>query len=277
MRPGAALDPRVFAYRRPVVIPESRTGLARIRLEVGDLVAARPDLADLRIVDAGGRQWPYLLERDALVATVPLETTEAQREGRQARYTLVPHWKPLRLQGIEIEVDAGFVDRPFTLAGRDETGQERPLAGGRLRRAAGVRDPLFVAFADTRVTELALVVGNGDEAPLSLAGVRALCPLSELYVAAPPGDYALLAGDPDAEAPQYEIAALRAPVLGVPAVDAATQPGGPNPAFSRSAATARRIAGGRVLPRVAVWIVLALAVVVLTLLTLRLVRSNGTP
>jgi hypothetical protein len=40
MRPGAALDPRVFAYRRPISIPESRTGLARVRLEVADLVAA---------------------------------------------------------------------------------------------------------------------------------------------------------------------------------------------------------------------------------------------
>jgi hypothetical protein len=275
MRPGAALDPRVFAYRRPISIPESRTGLARVRLDVADLVAAQPDLADLRVVDGNGRQWPYLLERDALIATVPLETTQANREGRQARYALVPRWRPLRLAGLEIEVDAGFVDRPFTLVGRDEADVERPLAGGRLRRAAGVRDPLRVAFADTRVTELVLVVENGDEAPLALTTVRALCPLSELYVAAPAGDYALLAGDPEADAPQYEIAGLRSSVLGVAAVDAATQPGGPNPAFSRGAATARHIAGGRVLPRLAVWIVLVLAVVVLTLLTLRLVRRDG--
>jgi hypothetical protein len=275
MRPGAALDPRVFKYRRPIAIPASRTGLARIRLEVGDLVAAQPDLADLRIVDGDGQQWPYLLERDAVVATVPLETAQAQREGRRARYAFAPAWKPLRLDGIEIEVDAGFVDRPFTLVGRDEIGVERPLAGGRLRRAAGGRDPLRVTFADTRVTELILVVEDGDEAPLAITTVRALCPLSEVYVAAPPGDYALLAGDSEAAAPQYEIAGLRSSVLGVPAVDATTKPGGPNPVFSRSAATARHIAGGRVLPRLAVWIVLVLAVLVLTLLTLRLVRSDG--
>jgi hypothetical protein len=122
-----------------------------------------------------------------------------------------------------------------------------------------------------------LAVQNGDEAPLSITGVRALSPLSELYVAAPAGDYALLAGDPDADAPQYEIAALRPTVLAVPAVDVATERGGPNPAFSSGAATARRIAGGRVLPRLAVWTVLGLAVVVLTVLTLRVVRRDATP
>jgi hypothetical protein len=205
---------------------------------------------------------------------VPLETTRTLGAGHQTRYTLAPRWRPLRLDGVEIEVDAAFIDRPFTLVGRDEAGVERPLAGGRLRRAAGMRAPLRITLLDTRVTELVLAVENGDEAPLSLTAVRALCPLSELYVAAPPGDYALLAGDPEATTPQYEIAGLRATVLSVPAVDATTKPGGPNPTFSRGAATARHIAGGRVLPRLAVWIVLVLAVVVLTLLTLRLVRRD---
>ncbi|MBI5504458.1 MAG: hypothetical protein HY899_06630 [Deltaproteobacteria bacterium] len=277
MRPGAALDPQVFAYRRPISIPLSRTGLARVRLDVADLVAAQPDLADLRVVDAGGRQWAYLLERDAVVASVPLETTPAKNEGRRSRYALIPRWRPLRLSGIEFEIDAGFADRSFTLLGRDEKGAEHRLADGRLRREASAGESVRVAFGDTRVTELALVVENGDEAPLSLSAVRALAPLSELYVAAPPGEYGLLAGDPDADAPQYEIAGLRSTVLGVSAVDATTEPGGPNPAFSRGAAAAHRIAGGRVLPRLALWIVLVLAVVVLTLLTLRLVRRDGSP
>ncbi|MFN2428179.1 MAG: hypothetical protein ABR587_17225, partial [Candidatus Binatia bacterium] len=122
MRPGAALDARVFAYRRPVSLPPSRTGLARIRLEVEDLAAAAPDLADLRIVDAEGQQWPYLLERDAVVAAVPLEIAQTEREARQVRSTLVPNSTPLRLGGIEVDVDAAFVDRAFTLSGLDEGG-----------------------------------------------------------------------------------------------------------------------------------------------------------
>jgi hypothetical protein len=275
MRPGAGLDPRVFAYRRSIAVPWSRTGLARLRLEPADVVQAQPSLADLRIVDGEGRQWPYLLERDALVVAEPLEMTRSGPDDREARYTLVPRWRPLRVDGLEIEVDATFVDRPFTVVGRDESGTERPLAGGRLRRAAGTAGPLRIAFADTRLTELTLVVYNGDEAPLRLTGVRALCPLAELYVAAPPGDYALLAGDADAAAPEYEIAGMRATILAAPAVDVVTGPGGPNPGFSRGATTARRIAGGRLLPRAAVWIVLVLAVVVLTGLTMRVVRREG--
>lgn len=275
MRPGASLDPSVFAWRRSVTIPASRTGLARVRLQVADLAAARPDLADLRVVDSEGRQWPYLLERDAVLATVPLETTRVERGDRETRFTLSPGDHPLRLAGIELDVDAGFVDRPFTLVARDEAGKERTLAGGRLQRAAGVRDALSVSFADTRVTGLTLVVRNGDEAELAVSAVRAICPLSELYVAAPPGSYGLLAGDPEADAPQYEIAGLRSTVLALPAVDVTTDAGAANPEFSRSAATARHLAGGRVLPRIAVWIVLIAAVVVLTLLTLRLVRREG--
>jgi hypothetical protein len=276
MRPGATLDLRVFAYRRPLVVPASPTGLARVRLDVADLAEARADLADLRIVDEQGRQWPYLLERDALTAAVPLGMTQAAREERQTRYGFTPRPSPLRLDGLEIDVDADFLDRPFTLIGTDARGSERPLAGGRLRRAAGSDEPLRIAFADTRVTALGLVIQNGDEAPLTITAGRALCPLSELYVAAPPGEYALLAGDSEAAPPQYEIAAMRGAVLAVPAVEVTSGPGGPNPAFSSGAATARRIAGGRLLPRLAVWTVLVLAVVVLTLLTLRVVRREGT-
>jgi hypothetical protein len=277
MRPGATLDPRVFTYRRALSIPASRTGLARVRLDTADLAAAQPSLSDLRIVDGEGRQWPYLLERDAVTAAVPMQMQQAGLEARQARYTLVPSPRPLRLNGIEIDVDAGFVDRPFTLTGTDADGKEHTLAGGRLQRATRSNPPLRIAFADLRATELVLAVQNGDEAPLSITAVRAFSPLSELYVAAPAGDYALLAGDPDADAPQYEIAALRSTVLAVPAVDVTVERGGPNPAFSSGAATARRIAGGRVLPRLAVWTVLVLAVVVLTVLTLRVVRRDATP
>jgi len=85
----------------------------------------------------------------------------------------------------------------------------------------------------------------------------------------------LLVGDAEARTPQYEIASVRDTVLALPAVEAVTEAGGPNPSFSSGAVTARRIADGRFLPRIAVWAVLVLAVAVLTLLTLRVVRKDG--
>jgi hypothetical protein len=245
-----------------------------VRLEPADLVNARADLADVRVIDAEGRQWPYLLERDVVTSTVPLVMASANREGRQARYVLAPSSQPLRMQGIELDVDAGFVDRPFTLTATDGDAA-RTLASGRLRRSAGERGPLQIPFADTRAAQLELVVVSGDEAPLAVSAARALAPISELYVPAPPGTYALLVGDAEARVPQYEIASVREAVLALPAVDAVTDPGGPNPSYSSGAVAAQRIAEGRLLPRIAVWVVLVLAVVVLTLLTLRLVRKDG--
>jgi hypothetical protein len=50
-----------------------------------DLAAAQPSLSDLRIVDGEGRQWPYLLERDAVTAAVPMQMQQAGLEARQAR------------------------------------------------------------------------------------------------------------------------------------------------------------------------------------------------
>jgi hypothetical protein len=274
MRPGRPIDARVFAYRRPISVLPSPSGLSRLRLDVGDLAHARPDLADVRIVDAEGRQWPYLLERDVVTVSEPLMVTRVATEGRRTRYELTPRSQPLRLRGVEVDFEAGFLDRPFTLTATDPEGTTRTLADGRVVKRASAEESLRIPFADARVARLELTIENGDEAPLVVTTVRALCPVSELYLPAPPGDYALLLGDLEAEAPQYEIARARSTLLAVPAVDVRAAPGGANPAFSRSAAAAQRIAEGRLLPRLAVWAVLVLAVVVLTLLTLRVTRRG---
>jgi len=220
-----------------------------------------------------GRQWPYLLERDVVTAWEPLAVTRSI-DGRRARYALVPRLRPLRLSAVEIDLGAGFVDRPFTLTARDPAGNEHALAGGRLVRSARASDATRIGFADTRVDRVELSIDNGDEAPLAVTRARARTPLSELYLPAPAGDYLLLAGAPELDAPQYEIARARAALLAVAAVDVHAGAGGPNPEYSAGASAAHRLAEGRLLPRLAVWAVLLLAVVVLTLLTLRATRRE---
>jgi hypothetical protein len=86
MRPGAPVDPRLHRYRRAVSVGSSAEGLARLRLHPEDLSRARPDLADIRVVDAERQQWPYLLEPDAAHEWVTLGVVTKRAGGAsQAR------------------------------------------------------------------------------------------------------------------------------------------------------------------------------------------------
>jgi hypothetical protein len=120
------------------------------------------------------------------------------------------------------------------------------------------------------VAALVLTVDDGDEAPLPVAAARAASPVSDLLLVAPEGAYTLLAGDAGARAPRYEIGQARDRVLAARAGDADLGPLAANP---------RHVAGkggdeGAV-QRIALWVVLALAVAALGALTLRLSRKEA--
>ncbi len=113
-----------------------------------------------------------------------------------------------------------------------------------------------------------LTVDDGDEAPLPLTAARAASPVADLYLVAPAGEYTLLAGDAAARPPRYEITQARDRVLAARAGDADLGALAPNP---------RHVPGhageaGSAVERIALWVVLALAVAALGALTLRLSR-----
>ena len=85
--PGAELDARLYRFRRPLAARPSPEGLVRLRLAPEDLAQARPDLADLRIADGAGRQWAYLLERDAAEERQP---ADHRRSGERGRHLPLP-------------------------------------------------------------------------------------------------------------------------------------------------------------------------------------------
>jgi hypothetical protein len=275
--PSAALDPRVFRYRRTLAARPSPEGLVRLRLAPEDLAHARPDLADLRVLgagDGGGRQWAYLLERDAAESRQPLTVGGPSTKDGLSRYRLEPPVHPAGIERIVLEIDAPYFDRAFTLTGYTPSadgGAEVPLATGRLVRRAGDPRPLTLAFAARRLDRLELAVVDGDDAPLVLTRADAVLPLPELYFAAPAGDYALLLGDPEAEPPRYELSRVRDVVLAVAAGDAQAGPLVANPDFSRGA----RLATAPGAQRVLLWVALGLAVVVLGGLTLKLARRES--
>ena len=114
---------------------------------------------------------------------------------------------------------------------------------------------------------------DGNDAPIEIARVETPVALPSLLLAAPPGAYTLLAGNPDAERPQYEIERARDVVLDLRTVAATSGPGGENTRWTGTpGGTASR---QRRLQQLAIWGAIVLAVVVLGALTLRMARRTG--
>jgi len=269
MRPGAAIDTRTFGRRRTLAVQPSPEGLARLQLAPEDLAALRPDLADLRIVDAGSHQWPYLVERGTATVESPLAIT-ASSKNRTTTYRLSSPVSPLTVDRIAVDTGVPFFDRPFTLSGEGEDGKEAVLAQGRFARRAGDPLPVTIELGTARVTRLTLRMDDGDDAPLTLSAVQARTPVPEVFVAAPEGSYTLLLGAENSAAPSYELARVRDVVLAVSAGDIRVQPIEANPGYRLSS----RFTQGKGPEQALMWIAIVAAVLVLGVLTLRLARQS---
>lgn len=270
LRPGAEVDVRPWRFRRPVQAPSSPQGLVRLPLEPEDLAAARPDLADLRLVDGEHRQWAYLLVRDARQAWRSLEVVGVESREGTSRYLFDLPAAPATVDRLALETELPFFDRAFVLSGRRE-GAQRVLTRGRLVRRGGAGGPVELEPAAGRLDALVLEVEDGDDAPLEWSRARARLPLPDLYFVAPASEYALLLGHPEADPPRYELERVRARVLAAESADAQAGELAPNPDFRRRA----RWRTDRGLGRVLLWGSLALAVSVLAGLTLKLARREG--
>lgn len=271
MHGGATIDERMYEYWRSLAIAPAPEGLSRLRLAPEDVAVARADLADVRIVDSGGRQWPYLIERYAGNTSVPLSLTEQDREGRISIYRFEPKVAPLPLHSVQFDANAAYFDRPFELLVVDAEGSERAAARGRLRKDARNPRPVSISFDAGRVSALELRIEDGDDAPLTLGPVSADLPLADLFLVAAEGDYHLLVGHPDDEAPRYELERVRDVVLAVKASPLASGPLEINPRFS---ARSRLTPGSTLLQKGIVWAVLLAAVAILGGLTLRVARQD---
>ncbi|TMB44038.1 MAG: DUF3999 domain-containing protein [Deltaproteobacteria bacterium] len=274
MRAGAEVDTRLYARRRRITVAPSPDGLSRLSLTAEDVAHARPDLADVRVVDAASRQWPYLLDRDGVERWERVSVEAPIRRQRTSRYRFGLRAAPARLDQLVLDADTPFFDRAFRLVATTEREPERVLAAGRLRQPIGKPGPVTIAFPPSRIDGLELVVEDGDDASLAFRAARARLRLPEVYLAAPAGEYSLLVGDPEATAPDYELARMRDVVLALTSAPVVTQAPGPNPDYS---ARARLTSGERLqgtLAQAVLWAVLLAAVAVLVLLTLRLARSG---
>jgi hypothetical protein len=226
-RAGKAVDVSLWSHLRPVDVPASDDHLVLVRLDPPELGKARPDLGDVRIVDAQGRQWPYLLDTakpgSSAVALTP-GLRETGRDGR-TRYPLELTSGPAQLVRLDVQADAGFFDRAYELL----DGDGRRIAAGRLVREAGDPRPISIPLGAPRADRLVLVVSDGDDAPLALTGFVAHVRTTDLVAALAPGRYDLLVGNPESAPAAYELARVRSTVFTVEPLVVHPGPLQPNP------------------------------------------------
>ncbi len=272
MRPAAVLDPGAFTHKIKLSVRASADGVSRLRLTPEVLSLARADLGDVRVVDGDSRQWPYIIKPDAVQQLVDITFAAPVLARGTSRYAVQLAAWPAQIDELLIRVDREYLDRPYHLVGEPagESGAERSIATGRIVRRVGEAAQASILVPAIRLRSLALVIEDGDDAPLSLARGRAAFTVPDLLLVAPSGEYALLVGDPNASPPKYDLARAREAIVGAAAGVIEIGPLGLSPTHRVS--VSGNAEGGP--EQLALWGALGLAVVVLAGLALRLARQE---
>jgi hypothetical protein len=238
--PGSVVEDR-FRYARGLTGTEGRGGLMAVPLDAAVLSHSRGPagrFADLRIVDAGNRQVPYLLERrdeplsieltaerDASVESPPLPPTAG---GTQSRYRLTLPQAGLPAGSVVVETRARLFQRAVQLGvirAPDRTRRDATfdlLASSIWKHAEEQRPAPALTLSMPGVSQNALwlVVDEGDNAPLPLSHVRLLLPSYRVRFFAPGGQaLRLMYGRDDLQPPRYDLSLLAPRVMGAAATE----------------------------------------------------------
>lgn len=273
---GAAIEPERFRYARSIAAGPA--GLATLPLDAAAL--AHGSLADVRIATADGHQVPFLVERLAEPLAVPLPAPERLTGGRdpstRTRYRIRLPYAGFPASRLVVQTDARVFDRAIELQMLPSAEDDPRARSGPITIAATAwrhGDPelpapaLSMELPALRVAELALVVDEGDNAPLPLRDAKLLLPAYRLrFFRDDHTPLTLLYGRPDIAAPRYDLALLAPRLLGAPAQDVTAS-------AERETSNVTGIT-----PTIVFWCALALAVLALVVLIARLLRpGSGTP
>ena len=270
---GASLESSHWRRERPIG-PISEEDVYALTLSASDLGSLRPDLADLRVVNAEDRQVPFLIDPDFAEERIPLKiqgpTTSA---AHRSRFLLPPvdpqggEFAP-RVSRIEVEVSDAFFERSARLLHSGNQSKRDVPFSIILARKPPATDPLSLATM-APLGPLTLEIDDGDNAPLDLQTAVAVVRVPRIVFKAAPGNLRLLLANRSAEAPRYDIAGLRAELL---AYSALTAPKGILTENKRARPSFFDDLGGT--PRSGlVWAAIIAALVALIALTLKTLRN----
>ena len=280
---GATLDPALFGYRR--AIPSGEAGLVAVPLDASVLAHSASQarrFADVRIVDGGGRQIPYLVERSSepLSLDLRLERLSAipkpltDRRTAPSVYRVAWPFERLPSPRLVLTTPASVFQRPVTIAVEREADRNhrdpwiQSLAATTWSHADQntAAPALTLALPAQNITELLVILDEGDNSPLPITAARLLLPAYRLRLFRERGASLQLAyGRADLDQPRYDLALLAPQLLGAAATEVA-------PAAEESTGAAASTTE-LVSPRL-FWGVLVAAVLVLLVLIVRLARRE---
>ena len=280
--PGAPLDVKSFRVARD--IPRG-SGLTAVRLDAAALAHSRID--DVRILDAQGRQVPYLLERLGEPTVVPLAALAAVKartdvDARTLADAASWTWYRLSLPYAGLPEGTLRLKTPVRVFERDVTVITRELPRDALPQWAGdhavsaswthadpesTTPPIEIALGPQRLASdsLFVLVNDGDNGTIPLAGAELLLPAYRLrFFRQRDAPLTLVYGRDDLAAPRYDIQLIAPRLLDAPAVEVS------------AAAEQRDPSAPSRTPQLLFWGVLSAAVLVLLALVARLVRAGPT-
>lgn len=284
LRAGATVDRALFAHRGTLTLGEHPHSLHRFQLSPEDLAKLRGDNSDLRIVDADGNQWAYVAS-DAVPRRLELRAEpssagahESLREvldrtddfaGASVYPVAAPAGLIISQLHISVPGDNPFADRHIGVYGRHGSQWQR-FAWGHLAINPEQREPLGIEIHGRNFDALALVVADGNDAPLNALRVEVDYAQTDFSVVAPPGNYDVLFGSLEPDRVSYELERHTDQIAAIAAAPVGVEDIGPNPEFDEPSAFGRDE-----LQSIALWAVLIVGVGLLLLVTYRSLQGEG--
>lgn len=272
-RAGAPLDVEEFRHARQIVQVEP--GLAALTLD--ETVLAHSRLADLRVVDSGGRQIPYLRERspDPLIMELRQpglseDDGDPRDPRRRSRHHLILPYGSLPSSRLLVDTSADVFERTVHAEGersrRGEAGWSTAPVVWRDPRPGTPAPPLELELPSDPGETVYLIVDEGDNSPLPLSRPRLHLDTWTLRFFHPGGKLRLLYGRDDLGEPRYDLTLIASQL----------DPAGARPVTLAPEPPAKQTNDLAGMPRGLFWGALVAAVAALLLVLARLVREEGT-
>ncbi|MEP7002872.1 MAG: DUF3999 family protein, partial [bacterium] len=277
--PGASLEANSFTFSR--VIPAG-SGLTAVRLDAAALAHSRLD--DIRIVDAQGRQVPFLLEvleeptevlLPALQPTGPRANTDPRvipDAAKNVWYAVPLPYLGLPNASLRLSTsarvftrDVGVVTHELRRDAASDAGVDRIATGSWTHDDPDTPAPSLDVPLTARLQtdSLFVLINDGDNQKLPLTSASLLLPSYRLrFYREPDAKLRLLYGRADISAPRYDMQLIAPRLLEAAAQEVTAEP------EHGSAQTLGRT------PKLVFWAALGLVVVVLLFLIARLVRNS---
>jgi hypothetical protein len=252
---GSTIEREGFRVSRK--LPDAQPGLTSLLLDAHVLALTR-NLGDVRVVDAEGRQVPYLLEHrpDPLVVKLPKPSRERMRDGRSLYRVELPH-ATLPAARLVLTTSARVFDRQVSV--RQRRGEVLCIATWRSTDPE-LPAPALALELTAATPRLEILIDEGDNSPLPIDSVELQLSAKALRFTHPGTPLFLLYGHGRMNAPRYDLSLLAPRLFAEPAQELTL---GPAPGL--------RVASEERDGRKLFWIGLVIAAVVLIALLLRLV------